>query len=454
MSYRSLLLASLRINRANDRHGELENETAAIAWLFNNREQHMKNLAKDIAETGEVYAPPLVAQDGSEFTVFDGNRRVTCLKLLDDPRKAPSVELQKYFAQLKAKWVGAFTGKIQCQVETDRDRIDNILFRRHTGTQSGVGQSTWDDRMKATFVNRTGKGGSVNVAEEIERLLSGKGFLPSRRKLPRSTMNRLLSSESFRNRVGVTVAKGSFAYTHQEDIVLSALRRIADDLARRVVVLGDIWDIDGKRSYLDRLEKEGLLPTAVHRISKSIGATAPNPKAGQRDVASHAAQPANASQSGSPSIQGPAQKPIIRETLIPRTDFGLPWPGRLQRHRAIWEELQHHLILEEHPNAIAVLFRVLLELSVENYIIQAAVVIHENDKLAMRVAKVADDLLAKSKITAKYAGEIKKFQHADKIISADTFNRYVHSPDFAPSTQHLTALWDSLAALIVLGLCV
>lgn len=446
MSYRSLPLAALRINRANDRHGELENETAAVAWLFHNREQHMKNLAKDIVATGEVYTPPLVAPAGDDFTVFDGNRRVTCMKLLDDPRKAPTRELQKYFGQLRSKWNGDFPDKLHCQVETDRDRIDDILFRRHTGTQSGVGQSKWDDRMKANFVNRTGKGGSVNVAEQIEMLLSTNGLLPTRRTLPRSTMNRLLSSEAFHNRVGVTVTKGRFAITHQEDIVLGALRRIAKDLTDREVVLGDIWDIDGKRSYLDRLEKEGVLPTAAHRITPaSFGTTLTTPEsAATADAAPNAE---SASQKKQISLQ-----PIQRNTLIPHTEYELPWPGRLQRHRAIWDELQHHLILDDHPNAIAVLFRVLLELSIENYINQVGVSIGQNEKLAMRVLKTAEDLHAKNKINSKYLGEVKKFQHADRLLSADTLNRYVHSPDFAPSKNHLTALWDSLSTLIVQGL--
>jgi hypothetical protein len=55
MNYRNLFLNELVINRANDRHGELENETAAIAWLFNNFGQHMCNLAKDIVETLEPF---------------------------------------------------------------------------------------------------------------------------------------------------------------------------------------------------------------------------------------------------------------------------------------------------------------------------------------------------------------------------------------------------------------
>jgi hypothetical protein len=67
-----------------------------------------------------------------------------CLKLLEDPRHAPTGELQTLFHEQRALWQGSFPKEISCQVETDRDRIDEILFRRHTGTQNCVGQSTWD----------------------------------------------------------------------------------------------------------------------------------------------------------------------------------------------------------------------------------------------------------------------------------------------------------------------
>jgi hypothetical protein len=214
MAYRTLALDLLLVNRANDRHGELENETAAIAWLFNNREQHMRNLTRDLVAQGQIYEPPLVSPEGTKFIVFDGNRRVTCLKLLEDYRRAPSIELQAFFQEQRAKWPGAFPAVAQCQVETDRDRVDDILFRRHTGSQSGVGQSTWDDRMKNTFVQRTGKGTGLSVADEIERRLATADLLPTRRKIPRSVLNRLLSAEAFRNRVGITVLRGRFEFTH------------------------------------------------------------------------------------------------------------------------------------------------------------------------------------------------------------------------------------------------
>ena len=225
MAIRNILLNALEINRANDRHGELENETAAIAWLFNEREQHMKNLTRDIVKKGTMFELPLVFPANKKYVVFDGNRRVTCLKLLASPKRAPSSELQMFFAEQRKLWQGGFPNSLSCQVELDRDRIDEILFRRHTGTQSGVGQTTWDDRMKTNFISRTGKGNGPNVADEIEQRLANVDLLPLRRKLPRSTLNRLLSSEPLRNRVGFSMKTGKFTYLSDETSTLAAMAR-------------------------------------------------------------------------------------------------------------------------------------------------------------------------------------------------------------------------------------
>lgn len=429
MAIRKLALSALVVNRANDRHGELENETAAIAWLFNERETHMRNLTKDIVEQGRIYEYPLVSPEKSKFIVFDGNRRVTCLKILDDPRRAPTTELQAFFREQKALWKGDFPKEIQCQVETDRDRIDEILFRRHTGSQSGVGQSTWDDRMKATFVTRTGKSGGPSVADEIEKRLAEANLLPSRRRIPRSTLNRLLSAEPFRHRVGISMKGGRFQFTHDETKSLAALARIAKDMAERDLVLGDIWDIDGKQSYLDQLEREGVLPKQT-----ATGTTA------------EPAKPAEKPAKVKPSARA---TPTFRTTLIPQKDFDLSWPGRLQRPHRIWEELQFHLDLRTHPNAISVLMRVLIELALENYITEAKVTVHENDKLATRLEKAGLHLQAAKKIDAKQVEVLKKFKQGDKLVSADTLNKYVHSTNFAPSPEHLMSIWDSLADVVV-----
>lgn len=92
MPYKHIPLSSLLTNQNNDRHGELPDEPAAIAWLLANREEHMKNLTRDIVKEKGIYEPPLVSLVGNKYTVFDGNRRVTCLKLLADPKRATTTE--------------------------------------------------------------------------------------------------------------------------------------------------------------------------------------------------------------------------------------------------------------------------------------------------------------------------------------------------------------------------
>ena len=109
----------------------------------------------------------------------------------------------------------------------------------------------------------------MSVADEIERLLGAADLLPTKRQIPRSTMNRLLSAEPFRNRLGISVTKGKFEFTHKEDVVLKALARVADEMANRRLVLGNIWDVDGKQAYLDKLDGEGVLPRASDVVSGS-----------------------------------------------------------------------------------------------------------------------------------------------------------------------------------------
>lgn len=431
MTYKAVELSKLAVNRGNDRHGELENETAAIAWLFTNHQSQMKRLARDIAASDGVYEPPLVYPEGQFFIVFDGNRRVTCMKLLADPKRAPSSELQSFFIGLKAKWSGSFPNRITCRLETDRDKIDEILFRRHTGSQGGVGQANWDGRMKTTFVNRTGKGAGLNVADEIEERLARANLLPERRKVPRSNLNRLLSAEPFRNRVGISAAKGEFQFIRKEEAVLPALARIVDDLANRRITLDDVWDIDRKSDYLDALEKEGILPTAADAIDAGGKKAAQEKQTSSRE-----------------SLK--TQKPQSRKRLIPSVNYDVAWSGRLQRHRAIWDELQFKLELDTHPNAIAVLCRVLIELSVDNYIRQTNLTtVSEPDPLVKKLVACAEDLGTRGKVQKRYLEVVRKARNMDAIISVDTLNKYVHSSSLAPAPDHLKAIWDTFAELIV-----
>ncbi|MGJ8535692.1 MAG: hypothetical protein ACSHW2_00930 [Parasphingopyxis sp.] len=421
MRIAELEIDALQVNPANDRHGELHDETAAIAQLFRLRENHMKALAADITAEGRVYDPPLVWEGDGENIVYDGNRRVTCLKLIRNPDRAPTQDLQAYFAQLAGNWDELPT-MVECEIETDRDVIDAMLFRRHTGSQGGIGQSTWDDRAKRNFVERTGKGGRIEVADEIERILTENDKLPER-QIPRSTVNRLLSSELNRNRVGLSVSRNRFALTHELDAVLPAIERLATDMANRDIVLADVWDNEGKRAYLNRLENDELLPGEDSLLPEQED----QPRRRQPRRRGRPAQ-----------RRGP-------NTLIPANTPQPPWDADQARVRAIWDELCA-LSLMNHPNAVSALFRILLELGITGYLERNQMRIA--GELSTNFRRAYESLLEREIIDRDYADELARMRQ-DELISIRSMQRYVHSPEFAPMAGELQTYWTRLGRFLI-----
>lgn len=423
MRIEQIPIDSLQVNQANDRHAELENETAAIAELFRMRENHMRSLAQDIALKGRLYEPPLVTPEGDNFVVFDGNRRVTCLKLIVDPARAPTQELQLFFRGLQADWAGGLPSMVECEVEDDREVVDEMIFRRHIGSQGGVGRSDWDDRAKRNFMERTGRGGRLDLAVEIERLLEQFHALPAR-QIPRSTLNRLLSSEVNRNRVGVSLVQNTFTLTHDPQHVVPALERIATDLAEGNLVLGNIWNNDGKRAYLNQLEVAGLLPRCedlLDQANRGRPKLRPDRNRGR-----------------------PAQRRIVH-AFIPQDTPGIPWNGDQGRVRAIWDELKT-ISMQNQPNATCALVRMLLELTTIQYLERNEFA--PRDALSENFRTAIQHLLDREIIDRDYFDELNRLRQ-DDLISIRSMQRYMHSPNFAPMMNELAAYWIRLRRYLI-----
>lgn len=424
VAYEQLDVRELRVNQANDRHGEVGSEDLAIAELFRLHDAQMRNLAADIAEVGAVYDPPLVMPMGEHYVVFDGNRRVTCLKLLSEPGRAPTTELIGYFENLRSG-AQVIPGHLMCQIEIDRNIIDSILFRRHTGSQKGVGQLGWNDRAKLNFVERTGQGGGINVAAQVEALLADANRRPAG-NIPWSTLTRLLSSEEFRNRAGVSTAGRRFRLTHEHGAVVDTLHRITSDLANQEITLGDLWNNEGKRAYLNRLQDEGVLPGDNERLAEPV--------------------------EGAAAARGPRRNPPPRPpqtTFIPADAPHIQWVAAQQRVRAIWDELQA-LNLRDHPNAVSALMRILVELSVESYMAEHD--LNAPDNLSRKVGAVSAHLFQRQLIDRAYFDEVERIRQNDQLISIASMQRYIHSQDFAPLEGELRVYWTRLGRFLVAAL--
>jgi len=454
MAYSIVKLSQLNVNQHNDRHGELPSEDEAIKWLLKNRSSHMKNLAKDIASEGKVYEPPLVFKGEDGYIVLDGNRRVTCLKLLNNPTLSPNESWLKFFQKQAADFKGGTVpSSAECRVETDLDYIDELLYRRHTGSQSGIGQSHWDDVAKANFVERSGKKTKINLAEEIENLLKKSELVSAGFSLPRSNLNRLLSGQSQRNRVGISLKKNKITFTHDPETVMVGLKKIAEDLKLGKIILKDIWDIQGKNKYLNLLASDDLLPKVEHALDELLEFKYPYPKAKKVKEGGKKKDDPKPDPKPEPKPE-PAFDPATRSTLIPQGfEYNLPKNPKLNRVLAIWNELEWKLHFENHTNAISVLFRVLLELSIEHYSSTKGVEIHPNDKMKVKFAKITKHQLSEGNLDKKDMEVLKKFANTEPLLSAHTMNQYVHSKNFSPSPEHLRPMWDNLQKVILNCLC-
>lgn len=450
MTYSKVNISDLNVNYHNDRHGELISEDAAIKWLLKNRSSHMKSLTKDISTEGRVYEPPLIYQGDDGYIVLDGNRRVTCLKLLNNPTLSPNENWLKFFQKQAAHFKGGVVdASVVCRIETDLDYIDEILYRRHTGSQNGIGQSQWDDIAKANFVERSGKKTKVNLAEEIEDILKKANLVDDDFSLPRSNLNRLLSGQSQRNRVGISLKQNKITFTHTPEIVLMGLKKIAEDLGSGKIILKNIWDVQDKNKYLNSLSSNNHLPKVANALEEFLEFKYPYPKAQEVKKSKSSKDEHKPSKKPAPSFD-----PATRSTLIPQGfEYNLPKSPKLNRILAIWSELEHKLIFDNHTNAIAVLFRVLLELSIEHYASTVGVELHQKDRMKIRFGKITEHQLAEGLLDKKDMDAYKKFANTEPLLSAHTMNQYVHSSNFSPSPEHLRPMWGNVQKVILNCLC-
>jgi len=94
-----ILLSKLKLDTANPRHPEFESQREIIEWMTSGSGrigEKLLALAKDIAGIGLNPADRvMVVRDDKEkgqFIVLEGNRRLTAVKLLNDPHVAPTTK--------------------------------------------------------------------------------------------------------------------------------------------------------------------------------------------------------------------------------------------------------------------------------------------------------------------------------------------------------------------------
>ncbi|NOR61651.1 MAG: hypothetical protein GQ535_04040 [Rhodobacteraceae bacterium] len=424
MTYKTISLKDLTVNPRNDRHGQLDSEQEAVQWLFDNKKDEMKGLARDIAQEARIFDAPLVAKIDNKYIVFDGNRRTTCLKILTGYLQPPKA-FEAFFNDLVNNASTGLPIELECQLENSQEIIDKILTRRHSGKLSGEGQLKWDTRAKSNHAERSGRTTAYPLARKIEAYLTSKGY-PNSHRIKLSSLDKILDTRIRKNRVGIDLDDSmNLTFTKDEAQVHATLIKISEDIVSGVLTLKQLLLTEDKNAYLDQLDLEGF-ETALQSPNP---ANSPKPGAG-------------------PKNKNTNQKQRLRKrtTLIPKeTDYGIEWRAGQQKLLTLWQQLQFQLKFDKNDIAIAIVFRVLLEQITHSAFERNNLTKPNNDTLQNRIIAVSLSLEKAGEYDIKHHNDIKRRVEDPKSLSSiPALQRVLHAKQEIPAKSDMIALWDSL----------
>ena len=204
--------------------------------------------------------------------------------------------------------------------------------------------------------------------------------------------------------------------------IARALMHVVNDLSSGKVKTVDIYTSQDRQTYA-----RNLPPTVAVAPTLSSGQGAP--------LVTSATTPKTRAKR--------TKKATERTKLIP-TSCVLDISDR--RINNIENELRK-LGLNDYKNAVGVLFRVFIELSVDSYIqAQSSIDLHEKVPLQRKMKVVADHLVASDKLTQKQRQPVSRACQKDSFLapSIDLMHNYVHNSHAFPAPGDLRAHWDNL----------
>jgi hypothetical protein len=383
-------------------------------------------LAEDIVEFGLSPAdlPIVMPNKGdSRYIVVEGNRRLVALKGLENPDSmagAVTPNILTALRKLSAQYQQNPIESINCAVVKDRDEARHWMLLRHVGGHAGAGIEPWGHEESIRYRARSG---AVEPHLQALDFLEKRGDLKPehRRNVPGTNLKRLLSTPEVREKLGVDIRDKTFIVLGNENQVSKALLHVVNDLASGKTKVEDIYTKDKRIAYANSLPANIIVkPTA---------------KSGQGASDGTGAQP-HAKRTAT------AKLPKLRNKLIPRDCVLTVTDSRIAR---IEQELRA-LNFEDYTNAVAVLFRVFVELSVDAYITKHNIQVGERTPLTKKIDDACTHLVTRQKLNKEQARPVRRAAQADSFLAPSTtlLNGYVHSQYIFPAPGDLRAHWDNL----------
>lgn len=199
-----LALDELVVWAENPRHGLQEIEDKLL-------EQEVINVLIDVVGTEKMYnliadifaskklmgnVNPVVVENEGKYYVYDGNRRVSALKILKNPLIVEDQTLQSRITKLIDGEDVSFVDRVFVYITDEAEALE-IMDKTHSGEQQGIGMISWEPYQRDASLNRRSKTLQYQYAFNVCKALGYN--MKSFSKIAYTDIDRLFGSKQLRD---------------------------------------------------------------------------------------------------------------------------------------------------------------------------------------------------------------------------------------------------------------
>jgi hypothetical protein len=407
----------------------------------------------------------IVVEKEGQYIVYEGNRRLTSYKCLANPQLAGNLESFFHKQKLGIDIDGNYT--LKALVTKDVEQAYRLIDRKHYENNNVV---QWGEAERHNHKVRTNAASDGNSRADIEsKFRVNLGELVKETDLPNEFKKQILGVgfvTTFYRLLAGTEARESLRYEKLEDGSLRIDNKHEFLLKLKVI----IYNLLNKRDFHGHILNtrtlntnqqikdyfDSVLASDASKVDEEIERHENGGLFSQIESSTNTGNNeseefppldvATDTNTGSKVVTDPSifkrSNPNLanRKTLIPSNNILKIDNSRLNQ---IYYELRS-LNIDEFPNAAAVLYRVFLEGSLDEYIDKKNISLRSKDpKLFEKLGAVRDALnlnnVEKKPINTAISSK-------DSIYSINTFNAYVHNNKFHPNQNDLKNTWNNFWA--------
>lgn len=376
--------------------------------------------------------------------VLEGNRRLTVFKLLLEPDLAPNEKLKEKFLVLKSKIKIDDGFKLECLVSKSEIEGFRYIERKHLNNNNEI---PWGEQERTNHKKRRGSATKkeefkiliakfikdLDIQEELKEQVLGPGYV--------TNFWRILDSSPAWKEFGFNIDENGKLLV-DDKYFKEKLKVIIVNILQKKDFSGNVID---SRSLNTNKEKELYLKSITEDEYKKVN-TEINKQTKDDLFGNKSIDLTSTGKTSGLSSRRSLPKSSLRNYLIPKTCVLIISEVKINN---VYSELKNNLLLDSTknavPNAVGVLFRVFLEISIDYFWEKEGCSFKSETKLAGKITLVAD-YLEKNMIADKKQLKNIRTVATDKsnILAIENFHNYVHSYKLQPSSGDLKLKWDNL----------